>query len=150
NFKPAINGTDFLLTARILVVYKKRLLALNTFEGPNAGGSNNYQNRARYARIGNPLEASAWREDIAGAGNSIDCPTSEAIITCEFVRDRLIVYFERSTWEIAYTGNQIYPFVWQKINTELGAESTFSIVPFDKVALAIGNVGIHACNGSSV
>ena len=74
----------------------------------------------------------------------------EDIITVEFLKDRLIVYFERSTWELAYTGNQAYPFTWQKINTELGAESTFSIVPFDKIALGVGNVGIHACNGSNV
>jgi hypothetical protein len=39
--------------------------------------------------------------------------------------------------------------VWQKINTELGSESTFSVVPFDKVVLAIGNTGVHACNGAN-
>ena len=49
-----------------------------------------------------------------------------------------------------YTGNQVLPFIWQKINTELGAESTFSVVPFDKVILGVGNVGIHACNGANV
>jgi len=77
-------------------------------------------------------------------------PTEEAIVSAEFIKDRLIVFFERSTWELAYTGNQVLPFVWQKINTELGSEATFSVVPFDKVVLAIGNTGVHACNGSNV
>ena len=84
-----------------------------------------------------------------GAG-WIDAATDEEIISAEFIKDRLIVYFERSTWELAYTGNQVQPFVWQKINTELGSDATFSTVPFDKVVLGIGNVGIHACTGGNV
>ena len=58
-------------------------------------------------------------EDLPGFGNAIDAATQEAIVSAEFLKDRLIVYFERSTWELVYTGNQIYPFTWQKINTEL-------------------------------
>jgi hypothetical protein len=132
-------------TARIIVPFKNRLLLFNTVE---AGIS--YSNRCRYSQIGSPLDPAAWFEDIPGRGNTIDASTSEAIITVEFVKDRLIVFFERSTWELVYTGNQVQPFTWQQINTELGAESTFSIVPFDKICIGVGNVGIHACNGSNV
>jgi len=96
---------------------------------------------------------SAWLEHNQpgwdGAG-WIDATTDEEIISAEFIKDRLIVYFERSTWELAYTGNQVQPFIWQKINTELGADATFSVVPFDKIILTIGNVGIHACSGANV
>jgi len=91
-----------------------------------------------------------FKEDIAGKGGFVDCPTQEAIIGAQFIRDRLIVFFERSTWELVYTGNQILPFVWQQINTELGVESTFSVVPFDKALLGVGNVGVHACTGTQV
>jgi hypothetical protein len=150
NFRPQISATPtYLNSCRLLVVFKNRLVALNTWEGAGSPGDN-YTNRARYCQIGSPLDADAWRQDIKGKGNAIDCPTSEAIITAEFVRDRLIVFFERSTWELVYTGNQAYPFVWQQINTELGAESTFSIVPFDKVAIGVANVGIMACNSTNV
>jgi hypothetical protein len=149
NFRPPIDGTNFLNSARILVPFKNRLIALNTWEGSGSPGTQ-YPNRARYSQVGSPLDTQAWRQDIPGRGNAIDCATTEAIVTAEFVKDRLIVYFERSTWELVYTGNQAYPFTWQQINTELGAESTFSIVPFDKVAIGIGNVGIHACSGVNV
>ena len=132
-------------TARIIVPFKNRLLLFNTVE---AGVP--YPNRCRYSQIGSPLEPQAWFQDIPGRGNAIDAPTTEAIITVEFVKDRLIVFFERSTWELVYIGNQAYPFSWQQINTELGAESTFSIIPFDKVCIGVGNVGIHACNGANV
>ena len=155
------NPTFFLDSARIIVPFKNRLVCFNTWERDAATNTPiNYVNRARYSQVGNPLEAAsdevpsnrtgAWRQDVPGKGNAIDCPTSEAIITVEFIKDRLIVFFERSTWEFLYLGNQAYPFGWQLINTELGAESTFSVIPFDKVAIGVGNVGIHACNGINV
>lgn len=150
NFRPQINTTEFLNNARILVVFKNRLLALNTWEGVDIPSQLNYVNRCRYSQVGSPLDANSFRQDIPGRGNAIDAPTTESIITAQFVKDRLIVFFEKSTWELVYTGNQAYPFTWQKINTELGAESTFSQVPFDKVVLGVDNVGIHACNGTNV
>lgn len=151
DFRPQITVTpDYVNSARIIVPFKNRLLLFNTWEGPDIATADNYVNRCRYSQVGSPLAADAWRQDIAGRGNAIDCPTTQAITTVEFVKDRLIVFFESSTWEIVYTGNQAYPFAWQQVNTELGAESTFSIVPFDKVCIGVGNVGIHACNGSNV
>ena len=147
---PVIDGAaSTLQTSLLLVVFKNRLIALNTTE--KIGGVDKvFTNRARYAAFGDPTASNAWRQDIPGQGNAIDAATMEDIVSCEFVKDRLIVFFERSTWELAYTGNQAQPFVWQQLNTELGAESTHSIVPFDKFALGIANVGIHSCNGVNV
>jgi hypothetical protein len=124
-----------------------------------------YVNRCRYSINGSPFAVNAWLQPkfvykpntaggtatvVSSGAGFIDAPTEEAIVSAEYIKDRLIVYFQESTWELVYTGNQILPFVWQKINTELGAEGTFSIVPFDKVVLGIGNVGVHACTGANV
>lgn len=138
-----------LVTAQIIVAFKNRLIALNTTEDIS-GTNTTFTNRARYAAFGDPTDVNAWRSDIPGKGNAIDAATMEDIVSCQFIKDRLIVFFERSTWELAFTGNQAQPFTWQQINTELGAEATFTVVPFDKVALAVGNTGIHACNGQNV
>jgi hypothetical protein len=153
----------FVKTARIIVGFHKRLVLLNTIENDNSGGGgagNNTQhkNRARFSQNGSPFAVNAWyepdEEDSAGnravGGNFVDASTEEAIVSAEFIKDRLIVYFERSTWELVYTSNEAYPFTWQKLNTELGSMSTFSTVPFDKVVLTIGQTGVHACNGSNV
>lgn len=152
NFQPPINAAEdqFLFSALILVAFKNRLLAFNTWEGASPGPGLNYQNRCRYSQVGSPVASGAWASDMPGKGNAIDAATTQAIITVEIVKDRLIVFFEQSTWELVYTGNQAYPFSWQQINSELGAESTFSIVPFDKVAIGVGNVGIMACSGTNV
>lgn len=126
---------------------------------PNSGGTQRtFVNRCRFTWNNSPIAASGteptstpgWIDTVQGFGGYIDAPTNEAIVTAQFLYDRLIVYFERSTWELVYTGNQVLPFTWQQINTELGAESTFSQVPFDKVVLAIGDVGVHACSGTNV
>lgn len=119
---------------------------------PNLSSANTqlFRNRCRFTQNGSPLSGSAALDSVAGRGGFIDASTQEGITSAEFIKDRLIVFFERSTWELVYTGNEILPFRWQQINTELGAESTFSVVPFDKVVLGIGNVGIHACTGANV
>ena len=171
------DGT-FIFTARIIVNFKNRLLLLNTIEQIPGGINNAYVNRCRYSHNGSPfsqiivgsgtaaaIAPYAWLEpnqtfsitngsntavSIGDGGGFIDATTEEAIISSEFIKDRLIVYFERSTWELAYTGNEIIPFVWQKLNTELGSEAPNSTVPFDKVILTIGSTGVHACNGSNV
>jgi hypothetical protein len=145
-FRPLYDAATYIETARIIIPFHGRLLLLNTIENTNIS----FVNRCRYSQNGSPLSADAFREDIPGKGNFEDAPTKEAIISAQILKDRLIVFFERSTWELVYTGNHVRPFQWQKINSELGVESTFSIVPFDKVTLGVGNVGIHACNGANV
>lgn len=148
-FNPQYSASgDKIQTARIMVPFQNRLLLFNTVEQVSSVNTT-FVNRARWSQLGDPTATDAFRDDISGKGDYLDCPIQEAVITVEFLKDRLIVFMERSTWELAYTGNQVLPFRWQQINTELGSESTFSVVPFDKVALAIGNVGIHACNGSN-
>jgi hypothetical protein len=147
---------DFVQSALIILPFRNRLVLLNTIE--SVGGNNlAFPGRCRYSFNGSPLATNAWLEpnqttggqNAAGAG-FVDAATEEAIIGAEFIKDRLIVFFERSTWELAWSGNEIQPFNWYKLNTELGSESTFSSVPFDKAVLAVGNTGVHACNGSNV
>ncbi len=68
----------------------------------------------------------------------------------EFIKDTLVVYFEQSTYKLTYTGDQIRPFFWEKINTEIGATSTFSTVPFDKNILSVGPNGVYGCDSVNI
>lgn len=142
---------EFLQQARILIPYKDRLLAFNTYEGTTLGTSIQYPQRLRYSQNGDPTDQfDGWRSDIPGRGGFIDAPTSEHIVSAAFIRDILIVSCERSTWQIRYTGNEILPFVWEKIDTEYGCESTFSMINFDKGVLQIGKDALTVCNGNNV
>ena len=173
-FDVAANVVDgYVQTAKIILPFKDRLILLNTIERDVTAGTNSeHVNRCRFSHNGTPFPAdvpdnvagavsNAWLEGSHtwtiggttrrsdGAG-FIDAPTEEEIESAEFIKDRLIVYFERSTWELAYTGNQVQPFVWQKINTELGSKSLKSPVPFDKAVFAVGRTAIHGCSGANV
>lgn len=145
---------DYVLNAKMIFYYKGRLVLLAPVERDAAGATNTfYPSRARFSSIGSPLGANMWLEENEPgykSGGYTDAATQEEIISAEFIKDRLIVYFDNSTWELAFTNNQVRPFIWQKLNTELGSKSTFSTVPFDKVTLTIGSSGIVACNGSNV
>ena len=159
-FNPTTNGSNEMYSARILIPYKGRMVALNTREGATSGTTVQYPNRARWSQNGAPFSAVAaganptatqeWRDDIKGRGGYVDCPTSEHIISADFVRDTLIVGFESSTWALRYTGNEILPFVWDRINRELGTEGTFSTVPFDRGLLSVGDKSINICDGNGV
>lgn len=170
NFLPQVDATNYLMGATIIVSYRNRLVMLNTTEGTAFGASTNYQQRARWCQNGTPYPAldplgnatsvpsgytggqddTAWRIDQVGKGGYIDAPTSEQIISAAFIHDTLIVYFERSTWQLRYNGDPVLPFIWERINVELGAESTFSTVPFDKGLVGVGNYGIILSNSSDV
>ena len=142
-FAPTINGANELHQCLCLIPYKDRLLALNTWEGATLNAAANFPQRIRFSQNGDPTDqTNGWRDDIVGRGGYIDVPTNEMITSVEFLKDVLVLKCERSSWKVIYTGNETLPFIVQKINAELGAESTFSLVPFDRGVYAVGNVGI--------
>lgn len=157
DFAPQINAAGDLLNQCVaLLPFRGRLVAFNTLEGPNLANSVNKFNRIRWAAIGNPfttvsaavsiVSPDAWRDDIRGKGGFLDIPTTESIVSVGFVRDNLVIYCERSTWQLRYTGRTIAPFQIEKVNTELGAESTFSAVQFDTSLVGIGDKGVVECD----
>jgi hypothetical protein len=144
-------GEFFLQQALALIPYKDRLLAFHTFEGDTLATAVRFPQRLRYSQNGDPTDQlNGWRSDIPGRGGFIDAPTSEQIVSVAFIRDILIVSCERSTWQIRHTGDPILPFLWEKINTEYGSDSTFGTVQFDKGVLQIGRDALTVCNGNSV
>lgn len=154
---------DYISTCKFIIPYKGRLVLLYPIQ--NVAGNNvAFRNRAFSCFNGSPFARNAWylpnqadngagavnNNDIAAGAQIVDADTDEEIISWGFIKDRLIVFFTNSTWELCYTGSQQNPFLWQKLNTELGSESQNSTVPFDRELLTIGLTGVHACNGSNV
>lgn len=149
-----IDATNFVVQWLCMLPFRGRLVVFNTWEGSGYGAAINYRNRIRWSTIGNPFipfaagppATGSWRDDIRGQGGFLDIPTSEDIIAVGFVRDNLVIYCERSTWQLRYTGRSIAPFQIERVNSELGAESTFSAIQFDTSLLGIGDKGIVECD----
>ncbi len=162
NYNPPVDPDNALAGCLLMFGYRGYLVFLNTTEGPNPANLSNYGNRARWTQIGTPYYAHpvpqspslqtvdplAVRDDLFGRGGANDAPTNEVIVAAEFIRDILIVYFERSTWRLRFVNNAQNPFVWERVNKDLGAESTFSAIAFDKGLMAIGNRGIVISDGN--
>lgn len=162
----AVGTSRFITSARIIIPYYGRLLLLNTWEsGADVGGNPDYSspqnffNRCSFSQVGNPLEAynnastpktGAFAIDIFGKGGFVDAPTNEQIISAAFLKNTLIVYFERSTWQLRYVGEYGLPFLWERISSDYGSESTFSTVLFDQGVLAIGDRAITTANAITV
>lgn len=143
-------GSIQLWQARILIPYYGRLLALNTWEGETQVGSVNIFNRCRFSQVGSPIQIDAWRSDTFGKGGFIDAPINEEIISAIFYKNTLIVFFERSTWQLRYVGEYGLPFIWERISSDFGSESTFSTLLFDEGVLAVGNRAIVSSSGTNV
>lgn len=149
-FAPLVSATDTLFSARILIAYYGRLLALNVWEGPTASGAagaSNIFNRCRFSQLGSPVAVDAWRSDQFGKGGFLDAPTNEAIIGATFIKNTLVVTFERTTWQLRYVGEYGLPFIWERVSADFGSESTFSSVLFDNHMLSVGDKAIIAANG---
>lgn len=161
-FAPQITSTPtYLQGALAMVPFRGRMVAFHTKEGTNAvtpyTGTVEYAQRIRWAAIGTPfsvntgapavsVNANAWRDDIRGQGGYLDIPTSESITAIGFVRDNLVIYCERSTWQLRYTQNAIAPFAIERVNSELGAGSLFSAIQFDTSLVGIGDKGVITCD----
>lgn len=155
DFQPQLDGTPtYLNSALIIIPLKGRLVALNTTEGAqNRSTNTNFQARARWSQRGTPYygnpvspftapDTNPWRSDIPGRGGFIDADTTEKIVSVEVIQDTAIVNFQFSTWRLRYTGNEILPFIWERINTQYGSEGTFTTVAFDEYSLEISRRGI--------
>ena len=153
-FAPIITGmvtspTGYMQQCLALLPFRGRMVAFSTIEGTNATvpytvTSTNPQ-LIRWSAPGDPTLAGAW---IAGPGKGgfISIPTSESITAVGFVRDNLVVYCERSTWQLRYTNNSTQPFAIERVNSELGTGSLFSAVQFDTSLVGIGDKGIVECD----
>src|SRR5690606_33289823 len=149
-----IDATNFLTNFLCMLPFRGRMVTFNTWEGPTAAGSIHYRQRIRWSTIGNPFipyaagppATGSWRDDVRGQGGFLDIPTSEDIVSVGFVRDNLVIYCERSTWQLRYTGRSISPFQIEKVNSELGTQSTFSAIQFDTSLVGMGDKGVVECD----
>ena len=79
--------------------------------------------------------------DQTGFGGSVIAGVGEPIITASPNRDVLILGFSTSQVQLVYTGDDILPFQFYSINSELGSTSTFSIINMDAGVITKGSRG---------
>jgi hypothetical protein len=83
----------------------------------------------------------AYYVDQTGLGGYIVAGTSQQIVTLGVNEDVLILGFSGKYARLAYTSNDISPFVFFTVNSELGASATFSSINLDRGVIAFGTYG---------
>lgn len=167
NFAPPLTATSvsidntpsalyYLIGALAIVAFKDRLLFFSPTIGTSGGTSITLQDTVIWSWNGTPyytspvpsgetFNVSAYYVDQTGKGGYLAAGISQPIITVANNEDVLLVGFGgnigRQT-RFAYTGNDLYPFLFFNINSELGSSSTFSAVTLDRGAVTIGSHGI--------
>lgn len=83
----------------------------------------------------------AYIEDITGFGGFISAGIDQPLITVGSNEDVLITGFSTTQAKLIFSGNDIVPFQFYLINSELGSGSTFSAINTDEGILTRGNRG---------
>lgn len=164
----------YLVGARIILPFKDRLLFIGPVVQTSSAGSQVYlpdtiiysQNGTPYYTCSFPYATntpvagittnpiltpvdqsatySAYWDDQTGFGGYIQAGVAQPINTACANQDVLILGFTTQQSKLVYTGNDIVPFNFYTITSELGAESTFSAIDMDRGIFTVGTRGIVA------
>lgn len=83
----------------------------------------------------------AYFEDATGFGGFVSAGVDQPLVTVSPNEDVLICGFDRLQTRLIYSGNDIIPFSFFLINSELGSSSTFSVINMDEGVITRGNRG---------
>ncbi len=165
----------YLVGARMLLPFKDRLLAIGPVVQTSTGSPIYLQDTVIYSENGTPYYTAsfqgdprfpttppgitsilvpgnqtafpaAWFEDTTGFGGYISAGIQQPALTASTNEDVLIIGFNTLQTKLVYTGNDIVPFNFFLINSELGSSSTFSAINLDEGVLSRGSRGIIQCS----
>jgi hypothetical protein len=83
----------------------------------------------------------AYFNDQTGFGGFVTAAISQPLLTVSANEDALIMGFSSTQTKFLYTGNDIIPFTFFAINSELGSGSTFSVINLDQGVITRGSRG---------
>lgn len=159
----------YLVGARMVIPFKDRLVFLGAVIQSSASGPFYLQDTVVYSQNGTPYyttsftgspispntvfnailtpanqgsSPAAYFVDVTGFGGFITAGFAQPITTVGVNQDVLLVGFTTRQTKIVYTGNDLVPFNFYIINSELGATATFSTIVMDEGVLTIGDRGI--------
>ena len=163
------NATYYLVGARVIIPFKDRLLFFGPVIQTSGSGAPIYlQDTVIYSQNGTPYytcsftgdpslattvfnpilvpinqtaTASSWFTDQIGYGGFQSVGLSSPILTVSPNEDALIVGMGAVQTRMVYTGNDLLPFNFLLINSELGTASTFSAINMDQGVLTRGSRG---------
>lgn len=147
------SGLYYLVGALAIMNFKDRLIFFSPWIQTSSGAAIQLQDTAIWSWNGTPFyttlvpsgetnDVSAFYVDQTGKGGYLAAGISQPIVTVTNNEDVLLVEFNQRKTRFIYTGNDLYPFLFFNINTELGCTSPFSGITLDRGGISIGAQGI--------
>jgi len=136
---------------KVIKQYEGRLFLMNTVEYAGTPQERAFKNRIRYSEGGNVFAADSWYESTVAKnkGGFYDLPVNEEINCAEILNDRLIIFCKNSIYELVPSGNPIDPFLWNLIDSNVGAKKN-SVAKVANSLLFVNNFGIYVYDGKNV
>lgn len=142
SFNSATPLHNDLTTGLMPWLYKNRLNILRPIENNTVKPQ-----RDRYSALNNPF---SWFSDVQGKGGFIEAASPEWIISAEFLRDEIISHFQESTWKLRYTGVDVAPYRWEKINDMRRIDAPYASVSYQGFETSLGLNGLLQCDGVNI
>ncbi len=130
------------LNARQMFNVRDRLVLFQTIEAGTL-----YPRRIRISGTG--ANCDNFDNTATGAG-FIDIPDNTWFFGAAFNRDDVLFFTEAATWMMKYTGNDVTPFVLEKIDGSRGSAAAFSVISYLNRTLAISPRGLILSDGYQV
>ncbi len=158
----------YLVGARMIVPFKDRLLFLGAVVQASTGNPIYLQDTIVYSQNGTPYYTAsftgavdlsttvfhpilvpinqtatptAYFEDQTGFGGFVSAGLNQQITTCSSDGDVQIIGFNNVQARLVYSGNDVVPFNFYIVNSELGSASTFSVINMDQGVITRGSRG---------
>lgn len=145
----------YLVGALAVLPFKDRLLFFSPWIQTSTGNPIQLQDTVLWSWNGTPYystltpngetsDVRAYYQDQTGLGGNLPAGISQPIATVTNNEDVLIIGFggQGRKTRFVYTSNDLQPFLFYNINSELPSASTFSAITLDKGAIDIGGYGI--------
>lgn len=175
------NAIYYLVSARMIVPFKDRLIFIGPVVQTSAGNDQVYlQDTIIYSQNGTPYytcsfdgsniasvtaptttffpilvpnnqtaTAPAYFEDSIGFGGFLSAGLDEAANSVASNEDVLVIGFDKTQTKLIYSSNDIIPFNFYIVNSELGTSSVFSAINLDEGVLSRGDRGYIITNQTS-
>lgn len=137
-----LQTTNQVDTCKFIKVLKERLILFASTED-----AVKYPQRVRWSQAGN---TDIWQDTVSGRGGALDVATGQWFQNVGFVREDLVLFFQRSSFLMRYTGNPDLPFTITKLNSTRPVDAPYSIVESDLGVMTIGKKSIIASDGTNV
>lgn len=130
------------LTCLLIFQLKDRLILLRTREDGTV-----FPRRIRISGTG--ANCDVFDTTATGAG-VIDIPDDSWIFSATPNRDDLLIFTENSTWILKYTGNDVTPFVLDRLDESRGSQSPFSGITYLNRSTTASTRGLIISDGYRV